>query len=43
MIKVLKKNGAIVSFDGSKIRRAIQKSAERVCMPLSKNDEDKVV
>lgn len=43
MIKVLKKNGAIVNFDGNKIRKAIQKSAERVCMPLSKNDEDKVV
>lgn len=43
MIKVLKKNGAIVNFDGAKIRKAIQKSAERVCMPLSKNDEDKVV
>ncbi len=43
MIKVLKKNGAIVNFDGSKIRKAIQKSAERVCIPLSKNDEDKVV
>lgn len=43
MIKVLKKNGAIVNFDGNKIRKAIQKSAERVCIPLSKNDEDKVV
>lgn len=43
MIKVLKKNGAVVNFDGSKIRKAIQKSAERVCTPLSKNDEDKVV
>ena len=43
MIKVLKKNGAIVNFDGAKIRKAVQKSAERVCMPLSKNDEDKVV
>ena len=43
MVKVLKKNGAIVNFDGNKIRKAIRKSAERVCMPLSKNDEDKVV
>ena len=43
MVKVLKKNGAVVNFDGSKIRKAIQKSAERVCVPLSKNDEDKVV
>ncbi len=43
MVKVLKKNGAVVNFDGNKIRKAIRKSAERVCMPLSKNDEDKVV
>lgn len=43
MIKILKKNGAIESFNDVKIRNAIQKSAERVCMPLSKSDEDKVV
>lgn len=43
MVKVLKKNGAVMNFDGNKIRKAIRKSAERVCMPLSKNDEDKVV
>lgn len=43
MVKVLKKNGAVVNFDGNKIRKAIRKSAERVCMSLSKNDEDKVV
>lgn len=43
MIKILKKNGAIANFDGMKIRKAIQKSAERVCVQLTKTDEDKVV
>ena len=43
MIKVLKKNGGIESFNGEKIRRAIRKSATRVCVNLEGKDENKVV
>lgn len=43
MIKILKKNGAIVNFDGEKIKRAIRKSAERVCVTLTEKEENKVV
>ena len=43
MIKVLKKNGTTVNFDGDKIRKAIRRSAERVCITLSEKEENKVV
>lgn len=43
MIQILKKNGAIVPFDGNKIRLAIRKSAERVCVTLTEKEENKVV
>ena len=43
MIKILKKNGEIQNFNGEKIKRAIRKSAERVCIKLSDSDEKKVV
>ena len=43
MIKILKKNGEIQSFNGEKIKRAIRKSAARVCVTLSEKDEKKVV
>ena len=43
MIKVLKKNGEIQSFNGEKIKRAIRKSAARVCVTLSDKEEKKVV
>ena len=43
MIKILKKNGEEQSFNGEKIKRAICKSAERVCIELSEKDEKKVV
>ena len=43
MIKVLKKNGGVESFNGEKIRRAIRKSATRVCVNLEGKDENKVV
>ena len=43
MIKITKKNGAVVPFDGEKIKKAIRKSAERVCVNLSEKDENKVV
>lgn len=43
MIKILKKSGNVESFNGEKIRRAIRKSANRVCIPLEGKDENKVV
>ena len=43
MIKILKKNGEIQSFNGEKIKRAIRKSAARVCVTLSDKEERKVV
>ena len=43
MIKILKKNGEIQNFNGEKIKRAIRKSAERVCVTLSEKEEKKVV
>lgn len=43
LIKILKKNGDIVNFDGEKIKRAIRKSAERVCVTLTEKEENKVV
>ena len=42
-IKILKKNGDIESFNGEKIKRAIRKSATRVCVTLSEKEEKKVV
>lgn len=43
MIKILKKNGEEQAFNGEKIKRAIRKSAERVCVVLTDKDEKKVV
>ena len=43
MIKILKKNGDLQNFNGEKIKRAIRKSAERVCITLTPADEKKVV
>ena len=43
MVKILKKNGELQSFNGEKIKRAIRKSAERVCVTLSTTEEKKVV
>ena len=43
MIKILKKNGEEQSFNGEKIKRAIRKSAERVCITLTEKEEKKVV
>lgn len=43
MIKILKKNGSEQAFNGEKIKRAIQKSAARVCAILSEKEENKVV
>lgn len=43
MIKILKKNGELQNFNGEKIKRAIRKSADRVCVKLTPNEEKKVV
>lgn len=43
MIKILKKNGDLQNFNGEKIKRAIRKSAERVCVSLTPSEEKKVV
>ena len=42
-IKVIKKDGTIAKFDEEKIKKAIRKSAERVSVVLSKEEENKVV
>lgn len=42
-VKILKKNGELQKFDGEKIKKAISKSAERVCVTLTSKDEDKIV
>ena len=38
-MKVLKKDGTVVPFDGSKIIAAIRKSAKRVNVHLSEDQE----
>lgn len=43
MIKIIKKNGEEQNFNGEKIKRAIRKSAERVCITLTEKEEKKVV
>ena len=43
MIWVIRKNGRQEAFDGNKIRQAIRKSAERVCVTLTDKEENKVV
>ena len=42
-MKIVKKNGSLVSFDGEKIRVAIRKSASRVMTTLTQEQEDYVV
>ena len=43
MIKIIKHNGQIESFNGEKIRRAIRKSAARVCIEIPEKDENKLI
>lgn len=43
MIQILKKNGSVENFNCEKIKRAIRKSAERVCIELTETEEKKVV
>lgn len=43
MIKILKKNGEIQDFSSDKIKKAIRRSATRVCITLTEKEENKVV
>ena len=43
MVKVFKKNGSEQPFNSEKIKNAIRKSAERVCVTLSEKEEKKIV
>lgn len=43
MIKVIKKTGKVENFDPQKIKNAIRKSAERVCIELTEKEENKLV
>lgn len=43
MVNIIKKNGEIQKFSPEKIKRAIRKSAERVCVKLSEKEEKQVV
>ncbi len=43
MVNIIKKNGDIQKFNGEKIKRAIRKSASRVCVTLSDKEEKQVV
>lgn len=42
-MQVLKKNGSVQDFNGEKIKKAIRKSATRVCIELTEKEENKVV
>ena len=42
-IQIIKKNGSLQDFDGDKIKKAIRKSATRVCVELTEKEENKVV
>lgn len=42
-MKIIKKNGELQEFDGEKIKKAIRKSATRVCITLTEKEENKVV
>lgn len=43
MIQIIKKNGSLEDFNGDKIIKAVEKSAERVCITLSDKDKTKIV
>ena len=43
MVQIIKKNGTTEDFNGDKIKRAIRKSAERVCVTLTDKEENKIV
>ena len=39
-IQIIKKNGSLQDFDGDKIKKAIRKSATRVCVELTDKEEN---
>ena len=43
MVNIIKKTGEMQKFNGEKIKRAIRKSADRVCVTLSDKEEKQVV
>lgn len=43
MLKIIKKDGSLECFNPDKIKRAINASATRVCVKLTKEEEEKVV
>lgn len=43
MVNIIKKNGELQKFNGEKIKRAIRKSAARVCVELTDKEEKQVV
>jgi ribonucleoside-triphosphate reductase len=43
MVNIIKKNGELQKFNGEKIKRAIRKSANRVCVTLTDKEEKQVV
>ena len=43
MVKIIKHNGSIESFNGEKIRNAIRKAADRVCVVIPEKDENKLI
>ena len=43
MVNVIKKNGEHQKFNAEKIRRAIRKSATRVCVELTDKEEKQIV
>lgn len=43
MVNIIKKNGEVQKFSGDKIKKAIRKSANRVCVTLSDKEEKQVV
>lgn len=43
MINIIKKNGEVQKFNAEKIKKAIRKSAERVCVTLTEKEEKQVV
>lgn len=43
MVKIIKKNGKSQEFNPDKIKNAIRRSAERVCITLTEKEENKVV
>lgn len=43
MIQIIKKNGSLQDFDGQKIKDAVSKSANRICVELTEEELTKIV